>query len=93
MPDPPLSLSGNSPKQQRLSRARAIIRSQPNLTKRDIVRLIAQELSVDRATAYAYIREIKQARPKSVPAKTDGPFPDPVTNKGQTKTRTEGEKN
>jgi hypothetical protein len=59
MADPPLSLSSKSTKQQRLSRAEIILLSQPHLTKREVVRLISRELLIDRATAYAYVREIK----------------------------------
>jgi hypothetical protein len=63
MPDPPntpLSLSDKTPKQQRLDRTKAILRSHPNLTRSEIVGVIAQELQVDRATAYSYLRELKE---------------------------------
>lgn len=64
MPDPPnpepLSLSSKTPKQQRLDRAKAILQSRPNLTRSEVVALIAQELQIDRSTVYAYLRELKQ---------------------------------
>ena len=66
-----LALSNKSPKQQRLHRAKAILQSQPNLTTNETVNLIAQELGLDRATVYAYIREIKKALSNGKPDVSD----------------------
>lgn len=65
MPDPPnpepLSLSNKTPKQQRLDRAKTILQSWPNLTRSEVVKLIVQELRIDRSTAYAYLRDIARS--------------------------------
>jgi hypothetical protein len=62
MRDPPLALSSKSLKQQRLERASTLLHQHPDRSKAQMVKLIAEELGLDRATVYAYIRQIKRAQ-------------------------------
>lgn len=56
-----LALSDLSAKEQRLQRALTLLRSHPTLDRHGIATLIAKELNVDRTTAYAYLRELRQS--------------------------------
>ena len=45
-------------KRQRLAKARALLASNPTLTKREMAQLLTRELGLHASTTYAYLREL-----------------------------------
>lgn len=56
----PLSLTNLSSKKQRLYQTILLLQSHSRFNRNEMANLLAKELNIDKATAYSYLRELKE---------------------------------